>query len=408
MRPSTTSSARCGTRAAGFYSATDADSEREEGKFFVWTAAEVAELVGGEDTDLVCRYWDITEEGNFEGQNIAHTTIDVPELARMFGRSTEATANAIERARALLYRTRQKRIPPLRDEKVLMSWNGLMISAMADAGRALDEPRYVDAAVAAAEFLWTQLRRNGRLLHVWARGVAKQPAFLDDHAYLAMASLDLYEATADPRHLARARELTAAMDTYFRDDRGGYFYTASDAEALITRSKSGVDGALPSGNAVAALVHLRLHALTDDALYRQRAEELLRLYHAAASEQPFAYATYLEALEWYVETPIEVVVVGQPNADDTRALWDVARGTYLPRRTMVRATPDDPDPPALARARPALDGRATAYVCHRMTCSAPTTDPAELGRAPGCRYSPVNLGGRRSRRAASPSCRSRL
>jgi hypothetical protein len=366
--------------AGGFYSATDADSEGEEGKYFVWTPAEVAALVGPEDAELVCRYWDVTDEGNFEGHSIAHTTITPAELGRLFGRSEEDTRRAIERARALLYQARQSRVPPLRDEKVIVAWNALMISALADAGRVLDVARYLDAAVAAADFLWSALRRDGRLLHTWARGQAKQPGFLDDHAYLAAASLDLYEATSDRRHLERARELIALLDAHFHDERGGYFYTANDAETLIARSKSGADGALPSGNAVAALVHLRLHALTDDDAHRRRAEELLRLYHDAAAEQPFAYTTLLEALERYAETPVEVVVVGRPDADDTRALRDVARRTYLPHRTFVQVAPDDADPPALARERPAVDGRATAYVCHRFTCSTPTTDPAELSR----------------------------
>jgi len=361
----------------GLYSATDADSEGEEGKYFVWTPSEVAALVGPADADLVCRYWDITDEGNFEGRSIAHTTLTVPELARQCGRSVDATAEAIDRARGLLYEARHKRIPPLRDEKIITAWNALMISALADAGRVLDV-RYVDAAVAAADFLWGRLRRDGRLLHIWAHGSAKQPAFLDDHAFLAAACLDLYEATADRRHLDRAGELMAVLDDHFHDERGGYFYTPSDGESLIARSKSGADGALPSGNAIATLVHLRLHALTGDARHGARAEELLRLYHDAAAEQPFAYATYVEALEWYAETPIEVVIVGRPESDDARALWEVARTTYLPRRILVRVAPGDPDPPALARERPAAEGRATAYVCHHFTCSSPTTDPAEL------------------------------
>jgi uncharacterized protein YyaL (SSP411 family) len=362
----------------GFYSATDADSEGEEGKFFVWTPAEVQAIVGSDDAELVCRYWDITEEGNFEGRSIAHTTIGVDELARLFGRSPEAARAAIERARALLYDARLKRVPPLRDEKVITAWNALMIGTLADAGRAFGVERWVDAAVAAADFLWSDVRRDGRLMHVWAAGAAKQLAFLDDHAFFAAACLDLYEATADRRHLERARDLVAAMDAHFHDDRGGYFYTPDDGETLIMRSKSGADGAIPSGNAVAALVHLRLHALTDEAVHREHAEELLRLYHAAAAEQPFAHVTLLEALEWYAETPIEVVIVGRPDAPDAAALWDVARTAYLPRHLLVRVSPDDRDVPALARDRPAVGGRATAYVCRRFTCSAPTTEPAQL------------------------------
>jgi uncharacterized protein YyaL (SSP411 family) len=365
----------------GFYSATDADSEGEEGRYFVWTPAEVATVVGADDAELVCRHWGITTDGNFEGRSIAHRAGDVPELAAATGRSIEAIRATIERARAALYAIRAERVPPLRDEKVIVAWNALAISALAEAGRVLDIPAYVDAAVAAAEFIWSSVRRpDGRLLHVWARGSAKQTGFLDDHAFLAAALLDLHEATADRRHLDRARELVATLESHFRDPRGGYFFTPDDGETLITRSKSGADGALPSGNAVAALVQSRLHALTGDDVHRERAEEILRLYHGAAAEQPFAYATYLEALERHGETPVEVVIVGRLEAADAKAMWDVVRRAYLPHRVLVRAQPDDPSPLAPARDRPAQGGRATAYVCHRFTCSAPTTDPAELAR----------------------------
>jgi hypothetical protein len=365
--------------AGGFYSATDADSEGEEGKFFVWRPAEVASVVGVDDAELVCRYWDITEDGNFESASIAHVPHDLEDVARQFGRTAEQVAEAIGRARRLLYTARQRRVPPLRDEKVIVAWNALMISALADAGRVLDAPHYVDAATAASDFLFSALRHDGRLLHVWARGSAKQLAFLDDHAFLAAACIDLYEATADRRHIERARELAVALDARFRDERGGYFFTPSDGESLISRTKSGADGALPAGNAVATLVHLRLHVLTGDDGHLARAEELLRLYHDAAAEQPFAYATYFEALGWHAETPVEVVVVGEKDHPGTRAMWDVVRRTYLPHHVLVRSMPNDPAPVIPARDRPARDGAPTAYVCRRFTCSAPTTDVGRLG-----------------------------
>jgi hypothetical protein len=214
---------------------------------------------------------------------------------------------------------------------------------------------------------------------VWSRGSAKQTAFLDDHAFLAAACLDLHEATADRRHLDRAIELAEALDAYFHDERGGgYFFTASDAERLIARPKSGADGALPSGNAVATLVHLRLHALTHDDRYRDRAEELLRLYHATAAEQPFGYATYFEALGRYAESPTEVVLVGRRDDPAMTALWRVVGETYLPHRVLVRVEPGSRDLPAPARDRPARDGCATAYVCRSFACAAPVHEPAEL------------------------------
>ena len=363
----------------GFFSATDADSEGEEGKFFVWTPAEVAALVGPADADLVCRWWDITEEGNFEGRSIAHLTITGEQLAKLFGRTAADAAATIARARATLYDARQRRVPPLRDEKILTSWNALMIGTLAEAGRVLGEPRYVDAAAAAVEFLWTQVRDGEQLLHVWTAGQARQPAFLDDHAFLASALVDLYEATADPTFLARAEALVAALHARFHDDAGGgYFYTSHDAETLIARPKSGADGSLPSGNAVLAHTLLRLHALTGSERDRERAEEILRLYHDAAHQSPFGFTTYFQALELYSEGATEVVIVGTREDPSTAALWRVAAETYLPHRLLVRTEPGAQVVPAPARDRPAVGGRATAYVCRNFACSAPATSPDQL------------------------------
>jgi uncharacterized protein YyaL (SSP411 family) len=363
----------------GFYSATDADSEGEEGKYFVWTPAEVARLVPPEDVDLVCRYWDISEGGNFEGKSIAHVTLSVEQVAKLFGRTPADAAAAIERTRARLLGARAERVPPLRDEKILTSWNALAIGTLAESGRVLGARRFVEAAVAATDFIWKRMRADGKLLHVWAAGRAKHGAYLDDHAFLASALLDLYEATGDRVHLDRARELVAALEERFRDEHGGgYFFTAHDEERLIARSKPGADGALPSGNAVAAHVFLRLHHLTGDEALRARAEEVLRLYHEEAAENPFAYAAYLQALELHLEGPVEVVVAATDGGADGDALWAEVAQTYLPHRVLVAARAGDHDPLAPARDRPPVGGRATAYVCRSFTCSAPVTDPAEL------------------------------
>ncbi len=363
----------------GFFSATDADSEGEEGKFFVWSPAEVTALVGPADGELVCRWWDITEEGNFEGHNIAHLTLTIDQLAKLFGRTPADAAAAIARARAALYDARATRVPPLRDEKILTSWNALMIGTLAEAGRVLGEPRYVEAAAAAVEFLWRDVRDGERLLHVWTAGRARQPAFLDDHAFLASAFVDLHEATADPIPLARAEALVAALDERFHDDTcGGYFYTSHDAETLIARPKSGADGSLPSGNAVLAHTLLRLHAHTGTERYRERAEEILRLYHDAAHQNPFGFATYLEALELYSEGATEVVIVGKRGDPGAAALWRVAAEAFLPHRILVRTEPGDPVVPTPARDRPAVGGRATAYVCRHFACSAPVTSADDL------------------------------
>jgi uncharacterized protein YyaL (SSP411 family) len=365
----------------GFFSATDADSEGEEGRFFVWTPAEVAAVVDPADLDLVTRYWDITDVGNFEGRNIPHPTLSVEQAAKMFGRTPDDVSAALARARTALYEARQRRVPPLRDEKILTAWNALMIGTLAEAGRVLDALRFVAAAERAADFLWNAVRRDGRLLHQWTAGEAKQDGFLDDHAFLAAASIDLYEATADRRHLSRALELVEALETRFRDaEGGGYWFTAHDGEALIARSKSGADGALPSGNATAAVTLLRLHALTGDDRLRDRAEEILRLYVDAATRNPFGYATWLEALERWSEGPTEVVIVGRREDPTARELWRAVAEQLVPNRVLVRADPSETDLPAPARDRPAIDGRPTAYVCRHFTCAAPVHTAGELTR----------------------------
>jgi uncharacterized protein YyaL (SSP411 family) len=363
----------------GFYSATDADSEGEEGKYFVWTRSEIERLVDPGDVELVCRYWDVTDEGNFEGRNILHVTLSVAQVAKLFGRDPEQAAVAIARARARLAESRSSRVPPLRDEKILTAWNGLMIGTLAEAGRVLRAPRFVEAAVRGAEFLWTHLRAGERLLHVWAAGRARYDAYLDDHAFLASALLDLYEATGDRGHLARASEVVAALEARFHDDAGGgYFFTSHDAERLIARSKPGPDGSLPSGNAVAAHALLRLWSLTGMEAHRTRAEEILHLFHTAATQNAFGYATYLQALEYHGRSPTEVVVIGRRGAADTEALWDAVASVYLPHRALVRSEPNEVDPPSLARGRQPVDGHATAYVCRNFTCSAPVTEPDAL------------------------------
>ncbi|HTD27444.1 MAG TPA: hypothetical protein VK649_10715, partial [Candidatus Elarobacter sp.] len=252
---------------------------------------------------------------------------------------------------------------------------------LAEAGRVLRAARFVEAACAAAEFVWTRLRAGGKLLHGWAGGRAKHGAYLDDHAFLASALLDLYEATGDRVHLERARELVAALDARFHDDAGGgYFFTAHDEEQLIARSKPGADGSLPSGNAVAAHVLLRLHHLSGEAGHRAHAEDILRLYHDEAAENPFAHATYLQALELYLEGPVEVVVVGRRGAADTDVLWGEVARAYLPHRVLVATQPGEADLPVPARERPAVGGQATAYVCRNFACSAPVTRAEELAR----------------------------
>jgi uncharacterized protein YyaL (SSP411 family) len=249
----------------GFYSATDADSEGEEGRYFVWSRDEVAKLVEPADLDLVCRYWDVSETGNFEGHNILHATLTVEQAGRLFGRSPEDVRLALARARARLLDARTARVPPLRDEKILTSWNSLMIGTLAEAGRVLGYRVRRRGRSRGGLHLGADAQRRPAAARMGTRP-GEAGAFLDDHAYLASALVDLYEATGERRRLEQARELITALDARFRDaDGGGYFFTAHDEERLIARSKSGADGSVPSGNAVAAHTLLRLHHLTGEA-----------------------------------------------------------------------------------------------------------------------------------------------
>jgi hypothetical protein len=364
----------------GFYSATDADSEGHEGKYFIWTPDEVAAHVPPADLDLACRYWDITREGNFEGRNIPHVSLSTEDIARLFGRREAEVKAALAHARTRLYESRSRRVPPMRDEKVLTGWNALAVGTFAAAGRVLGAERYVAIAAETADFLWTAMRTEGRLLHTWFAGRAKQRAFLDDHAFLAAALLDLYDADGQPTHIARAEELVGALETRFLDrEGGGYYFTPDDGERLIARTKPGVDGSLPSGNGVAALVLLRLHALTGTEAYLARAEQILRLFYGEARRNPFGYVTCLEALERYAGQATEVVLVG-PAGDAMVALERAVASRFVPHLTLIRAYDQGSEVPHLARGRLALSGKPTAYVCRHFTCSSPVTTADELGR----------------------------
>src|SRR5512142_605187 len=271
----------------GLYSATDADSEGEEGRFFVWEARELRDVLGP-DAERFLRFHGVTPEGNFEGRNVLH--VPAPD---------EDAWEALAGAREKLREVRERRVHPSRDEKVLAAWNGLAISALAFGGRALGEPRWVAAAARAAEFVLGRMVKDGRLQRTWRAGVAGVPAFLDDHAFVAQGLLDLFEATFEPRWLEAALALSERTEALFGDPAGGgWFTTATDHERLLAREKPTHDGAEPSGASVAALNALRLHAFTTDDRWRERAERALRHHARTLEEQPLALAELLLALDY--------------------------------------------------------------------------------------------------------------
>ena len=377
----------------GFYSAEDADSEGVEGKFYLWSVAELRRVLGEEDGELAIAVFNATPEGNFvdeahrrrTGTNILHLARPLPELAAERKLTEAALRSRLEAIRRKLFDVRAKRVRPHKDDKVLTDWNGLMLAALAKAARAFDEPRYAEAARRAADFVLTRLRRpDGRLLHRFRAGEAGIAAYADDYAFLAWGLLELYEATFDVRHLRAARALTDDLLEHFWDEEGGgLFFTADDAEGLLVRQKDSYDGAVPSGNSVAMLVLLRLGRITGRAEYEQRAEAIGLAFAGTVGQAPLAHTQLLVALEFAMGPSYEIVIAGQPDADDTRAMLKALRTHYAPNK-VVLLRPSGPGEPAIVRLAPflkahrPLGGKATAYVCEGYACKQPTTSEDEL------------------------------
>jgi uncharacterized protein YyaL (SSP411 family) len=372
------------TDASGaFWSATDADSEQEadgsaggraephgggalaaEGTFFVWTPAQLAEVLGAEDGERAARLFDATPEGNFEGKNVLSLR-SVPDAdERAF----------LQRVRPKLYEARARRPPPLTDTKILTSWNGLMISAFARAGLAFERQDYLERAARAAEHLLRAHFADGVL-----RRTGRHAGLLEDHAFLATGMLDLYEVSGESRWLEAAQSLHRALADRFADPQGGFFRTPAEHEPLLAREKPAYDGAEPTGNSVAALTLLRLEAITGDASYRTQAEALLKSFGALLAGAPAALGEMLLAVDFLLSEPREVVLV-RPRGGTDAALLDAVRPRFAPSQVLIRHEDGAPPATPLAQERPAQNGKATAYVCVRGACQLPVTESADLQR----------------------------
>ncbi|MGQ0549756.1 MAG: thioredoxin domain-containing protein [Armatimonadota bacterium] len=364
--------------AGGFYSSQDADSEGEEGTFFVWTVEDVREVLG-DDAALFSEAYGVTDRGNFEGKNILYVAKDPQSLADNHGLSVEEVESRLAAARRALFERRVRRVRPGLDDKVLAAWNGLALAAFADAARILERPDYRDAAERNAAFLRREMRTpQGRLLRAWRAGTAKLNAYLEDYANVIDGLLALYEATFDAGWFVEARRLADVMSEHFRDPAGGFFDTSDDHEALAVRPKSLQDNATPSGNAMAATALLRLAALTGHGAYRDLAESGLRFVQPLLGSYPTGFAQWLCALDFALGKPKEIAIVGDPAAPDTRALLEVVRGAYRPNQVVAVGRAGDPQPVPLLEGRSPLDSRATAFVCENFTCNLPVTDPNAL------------------------------
>ena len=368
-------------REGGFYSTQDADSEGEEGKFFVWTPDQIAAVVGEEASEIFCRIYDVTEHGNFEGKNILHPVLTIDQGSKLFKKDARAIEALLAEAKAKLFEVRERRVKPFRDEKIILSWNGLALSGLAEAIKISPKPEYVEAANNTVEFIFAKMFRDGHLLHTYKEGTAKYLGYLDDYAFFAAALIDLYETTFNRANLKRAVQLADIMVREFRDEgNGAFFYTGKSHEQLISRSKPVFDGSIPSGNAIATQLLLRLYHLTGIEDYLKRAEEILRSYYDAMEGQPFGFAHLLCALDLYLNKPKEIVVVGKRETSAIAELVREINSLYLPNKTLQLVGPNEP----LERISPLLqgknpvDGKPTVYVCQNFTCSAPVTSWQEL------------------------------
>ncbi len=359
----------------GFYSAEDADSEGQEGKFYVWTEEEVLSVVGQTEGSRFCEVYDITAQGNFEGKNI-------PNLIK--SQADEKIRTEAEESRKKLFAFREARIHPYKDDKILSGWNGLMIAALAKAYAVLQNPSYLDAARKALDFILTKMRRpDGRLLARYRQGEAQYPAYAADYSFLVWALIELYEATYDCSYLKTAVELNDEMLKYCWDEEnGGLFFYGQDGEQLLARPKEAYDGAIPSANSVATLNFLRLGKLTGDPKLEELAHQQLEVFGESINAQPTARAFFLTAAMFALKPTREIVITGEPKEEKTAAMLKVVQENYLPDTVTVFNPAGDGEAilslASYLKDMVMIDNKAAAYICENYACQQPVTDIMEL------------------------------
>lgn len=377
----------------GYYSAEDAESEGEEGKFNLWTEEEIRQALSAEEADLIIRVFNVAKKGNFHeeatgkkgGRNILYVKGTRGEIAAELKISEQDLQRRLEDARGKLFTAREKRIHPHKDDKILTDWNGLMIAALAKGARVLDEPQYAEAAKEALDFILKNMRNSdGRLLHRYRNGEAALPAYVDDYAFLIWGMLEFYETTFEVGYLQTALTLNNDLLKHFWDDQsGGFYFTADDAEALLVRQKDIYDGAIPSGNAVAALNQIRLGRITADTNLEEKAVKIGRAFSKAVKQSPLTYTQLMVALDFAIGPSYEVVIAGNSGAEDTKVMVRALRTHFVPNK-IVLFRPSEKESPEIIRLAEytkhyaSIDGNATAYVCLNYSCKLPTTDPGEM------------------------------
>jgi uncharacterized protein YyaL (SSP411 family) len=369
-----------------FYAATDADSEGEEGTYFLWTPGQVREAVGPELAPLALTAYGVTDKGNFEGgRTVLRRDISVNELARTFKRDPEKIRARLAEIRAKLRAVRVKRVPPLTDTKQIVAWNGLAISAYARAGLVLEDSDLTARGARAADRILRLARPEDHLARYLLEGKPYGTGMLEDYAFFIAALLDLFEATADPRWIDSAIELQADLDARFFDDSaGGYYMTPSDGEALLVREKGAGDSAIPSGNSIEAMNLLRLYLFTTNDEYRMQAEMTVRAFSDRIQRSPRGFGRMLDAVDFMLDRPKEILILAPNAREEAEPFLKQFRQLFFPNRVLIVTT--EPEIPALRSQVPllehkrALQGKTTAYVCENQVCDFPAKDPATFAK----------------------------
>ena len=366
-----------------FYSSQDADSEGVEGKFFVWRPEEIRKILGNQEGDIFSDYHGVTKEGNFEGMSILHVASSCKDIARKYGTTEEYVHSSLEKSREILQEHRNRRIAPDLDEKVISSWNGMMLRSYAEAGAVLGYSEYVDKANQNAKFISNNLISNGRLLRTYRNGQSKLKAYLEDYAFVIDGFLSLHEATLDPKWIHQSIRLCESMMELFWDDESECFYdTGIDHEELFMRPKDYMDNAIPSGSSMASEVLLRTAIITGDTSLRTKSEKVVRSFTELMTRFPTASGKWLSALDFILDTPKEIAIVGNVEEEGTSSLLAAVSKIYMPNKVVVGSSGCRLDPTSksipLLQNKCEIDGKPAAYVCENYVCKLPVTDPLKL------------------------------